>query len=292
MPPAWPVRSKNRNALESLGYQLPCWDFDDAVGRHEGAPSWIGHACWPRSLGRWTQERATSCYFLGTGTSIVSGASNATSDWAGSCVIIIKRPHENAVRWDQTRSIQLLRKAIGTLEDDIADRTEATASAKSHRLSSNSSFKIDDYRIESGRRRRASTKPARGTKKVGTHCELRRNAGMPAANCIAPPLWSVPAKAAKSALHTKAADAALTFCRAARGSSECGARPPKKDAHPRCRYPDRRQPNQERTVSLTPEQERAFLADLEKMGRAEVRPRLDRGTISSGRLTHCGGVVG
>jgi putative transposase len=45
-----------------------------------------------------TKERATSCYFLGTGTSIVSGASNAASDWAGSCVIIIKRPHEKAVR--------------------------------------------------------------------------------------------------------------------------------------------------------------------------------------------------
>jgi hypothetical protein len=46
-----------------------------------------------------TKERATSCYFLGTGTSIVSGASNAASDWAGSCVIIIKTPHEKAVRW-------------------------------------------------------------------------------------------------------------------------------------------------------------------------------------------------
>jgi hypothetical protein len=46
-----------------------------------------------------TKERATSCYFLGTGTSIVSGASNAASDWPGSCVIIIKRPHEKAVRW-------------------------------------------------------------------------------------------------------------------------------------------------------------------------------------------------
>jgi hypothetical protein len=45
------------------------------------------------------QGRATSCYFLGTGTSIVSGASNPASDWAGSCVIIIKTPHEKAVRW-------------------------------------------------------------------------------------------------------------------------------------------------------------------------------------------------
>jgi hypothetical protein len=26
-------------------------------------------------------------------------ASNAASDWAGSCVIIIKRPHEKAVTW-------------------------------------------------------------------------------------------------------------------------------------------------------------------------------------------------
>jgi hypothetical protein len=50
------VRSKNRNALESLGYQLPGWDFDDAVGRYEGGPSWIGHACWPTSLGRWTKN--------------------------------------------------------------------------------------------------------------------------------------------------------------------------------------------------------------------------------------------
>jgi hypothetical protein len=45
-----------------------------------------------------TKERTTSCYFLGTVTSIESGASNAASDWAGSCVIIIKRPHEK-VRW-------------------------------------------------------------------------------------------------------------------------------------------------------------------------------------------------
>jgi hypothetical protein len=45
-----------------------------------------------------TKEKTTSCYFLGTGTSIVSGASNAASDWAGSCVIIIKRPHEKAVK--------------------------------------------------------------------------------------------------------------------------------------------------------------------------------------------------
>jgi hypothetical protein len=35
---------------------------------------------------------------LGAATSIESGASNAASDWAGSCVIIIKRPHEKAVR--------------------------------------------------------------------------------------------------------------------------------------------------------------------------------------------------
>jgi hypothetical protein len=51
-----------------------------------------------------TKERATSCYFLGTGTSIVSGVSNAASDWAGSCAFIIKRPHEKAVRpvFDQT----------------------------------------------------------------------------------------------------------------------------------------------------------------------------------------------
>jgi hypothetical protein len=28
-----PVRSKNRNALESLVYPLPGWDFDDAGGR-------------------------------------------------------------------------------------------------------------------------------------------------------------------------------------------------------------------------------------------------------------------
>jgi hypothetical protein len=45
-----------------------------------------------------TKETATSCYFLGTGTSIVSGVSNAAGDWAGSCVIIIKKPHEKAVR--------------------------------------------------------------------------------------------------------------------------------------------------------------------------------------------------
>jgi hypothetical protein len=45
--------------------------------------------------GRWP---TTSCYFLGTVTPIESGASNAASDWAGSCVIIIKRPHEKAVR--------------------------------------------------------------------------------------------------------------------------------------------------------------------------------------------------
>jgi putative transposase len=36
---------------------------------------------------------------FGTVTSIESGASNAASDWAGSCVMIIKRPHERAVRW-------------------------------------------------------------------------------------------------------------------------------------------------------------------------------------------------
>jgi hypothetical protein len=46
-----------------------------------------------------TKKRTTSCYFLGTGTSIESGAFNAASDWAGFCVIIIKRPHEKAVRW-------------------------------------------------------------------------------------------------------------------------------------------------------------------------------------------------
>jgi hypothetical protein len=45
-----------------------------------------------------TKERTTSCYFLGTVTPIESGPSNAASDWAGSCVIIIKRPHEKAVR--------------------------------------------------------------------------------------------------------------------------------------------------------------------------------------------------
>jgi hypothetical protein len=36
-PGSHPVRSKNRSALESLGYQLPGWDFEDAVGRFEGA---------------------------------------------------------------------------------------------------------------------------------------------------------------------------------------------------------------------------------------------------------------
>jgi hypothetical protein len=46
-----------------------------------------------------TKERTTSCYFRGTVTSIESGASNATSDWVGSCVIIIERLHEKAVRW-------------------------------------------------------------------------------------------------------------------------------------------------------------------------------------------------
>jgi hypothetical protein len=43
-----------------------------------------------------TKERTTSCYFLGTVTSIESGASNAASDWAGSCVIIIERPRNLA----------------------------------------------------------------------------------------------------------------------------------------------------------------------------------------------------
>jgi hypothetical protein len=43
-----------------------------------------------------------NCYFLGTGTSIVSGASNAASDWTGSCVIIIKRPRNLA---EQSRII-------------------------------------------------------------------------------------------------------------------------------------------------------------------------------------------
>jgi hypothetical protein len=33
-----------------------------------------------------TKESTTSFYFLGTVTSIESGASNAASDWAGSCV--------------------------------------------------------------------------------------------------------------------------------------------------------------------------------------------------------------
>jgi hypothetical protein len=45
------------------------------------------------------QGKDNVLYFLGTVTSIESGASNAASDWAGSCVIIIKRPHEKAVRW-------------------------------------------------------------------------------------------------------------------------------------------------------------------------------------------------
>jgi len=48
--------SKNRNALESLDCPLPGWDFDDAVGRYEGGTSWIGLACWPTSLGRWTKN--------------------------------------------------------------------------------------------------------------------------------------------------------------------------------------------------------------------------------------------
>ena len=33
-------------------------------------------------------------------------------------------------------------------------------------------------------------------------------------------------------------------------------------------------------MSLTPQQERAFIAELEKMGRTEARSRLDHGTIS------------
>jgi hypothetical protein len=36
------VRSKNRNALESLDYPLPGWDFDDAAGRHEGGRHGLG----------------------------------------------------------------------------------------------------------------------------------------------------------------------------------------------------------------------------------------------------------
>src|SRR5215475_7124803 len=58
----WPGRvvccpaSLTTDIRESLGYQLPGWDFDDAVGRHERGPSWIGHACWPTSLRRWTKN--------------------------------------------------------------------------------------------------------------------------------------------------------------------------------------------------------------------------------------------
>jgi len=36
------VASKNRNALESLGYPLSGWDFDDAAGRHEGGRHGLG----------------------------------------------------------------------------------------------------------------------------------------------------------------------------------------------------------------------------------------------------------
>jgi hypothetical protein len=48
-------KDKNRNALESLGYPLPGWDFDDAVGRHEGAVmDWARMLAY--SLGRWTKN--------------------------------------------------------------------------------------------------------------------------------------------------------------------------------------------------------------------------------------------